>query len=392
MSAHIANNPHLETLIDNGLDAKGGPYLSLTLQRPELAGNIQKWDILAKNAVQRVEELLEAKLGEESEEPKAWAGRFEDVIQSFDPLENHAGGWLLVANETDMDVFELQDTPQSRIVWSKTPYLLPVITDGIQRTRGWVLAVGQQTADLYRYDGVTMHDESDRLEFRTYDEMRETREPEGNVNLHTNSALRPNMNGGTGGSDGQFHAAGEAVDDYDEKQMKDYLNGVAKAVEPLISGTGNPLIIAGDPRNAGWMKDLVELHELHGEHIELGGDALTAENLQAAAEPIFKSILVDGHELHDMGEGAPLTAVGLTEIDEAAKQGKVETLYLADELDGFQDSNEDERVKFQELADDTVPQRVNRVVMRTVRMGGEVKVPPTALSLTKTEALARLRY
>ena len=30
--------------------------------------------------------------------------------------------------------------------------------------------------------------------------------------------------------------------------------------------------------------------------------------------------------------------------------------------------------------------------VRTVRMGGEVKVPPTALALTETEALARLRY
>jgi stalled ribosome rescue protein Dom34 len=93
-----------------------------------------------------------------------------------------------------------------------------------------------------------------------------------------------------------------------------------------------------------------------------------------------------------MGEGAPLTAVGLTEVDAAVKAGKVETLYLAEELDGFQDSNEDERVKFQELSDDTIPQRLNKVVMRPVRMGGEVKVPPTALALTKTEALARLRY
>ncbi|MGB3455139.1 MAG: hypothetical protein WBG08_03490 [Litorimonas sp.] len=392
MSAHIANNPHLETLIDNGLEAEGGPYLSLTLQRPKLAGNIQKWDILAKNAVQRVEELLEETFGQESDAPKAWASRFEDVIQTFDPLENHCGGWLLVASADEMDVFELQDVPQSRIVWSDTPYLLPVITDGIQRTRGWVLAVGQQQADLFRWDGVVMHDESHRLDYRSYDEMRATREPEGNVNLHTNSALRPNMNGGTGGSDAQFHAAGAAVDDYDEVQMKDYLNGVAKAVEPIISGTGTPLIIAGDPKTAGWMKDLMELHELQDEHIDLAGEALTPERLQDAAAPIFTALATDGHELHDMGEGAPLTAVGLTDVDEAARAGKVQTLYLADELDGFQDSNEDERVEFQQLTDDTIPQRVNKVAMRTVRMGGEVKVPPTALALTGTEALARLRY
>ncbi|MEM7730482.1 MAG: hypothetical protein AAF311_14640 [Pseudomonadota bacterium] len=392
MSAHIANNPHLETLIENGLTGEGGPYLSLAIQRPELAGNIQKWDILAKNALQRVEQLLEEHFGEDADEPKAWASRFEDVIQTFDPLENHCGGWLLVASADEMDVFELQDVPQSRIVWSDTPYLLPVITDGIQRTRGWVLAVGQQQADLYRWDGVEMHDETHRLDYRSYDEMRETREPEGNVNLHTNSALRPNMNGGTGGSDAQFHAAGAAVDDYDEVQMKDYLNGVAKAVEPILSGHGAPLIIAGDPKTAGWMKDLVELHELHDDHIDLAGEALTPERLRDTAAPIFTALLTDGHELHDMGEGAPLTAVGLTAIDEAVKAGKVQTLYLADELDGFQDSNEDERIEFKQLTDDTVPQRVNRVAMRTVQMGGEVKVPPTALALTETEALARLRY
>ena len=392
MSAHLSNNPHLKTLIDNGLDQKEGPYLSLTLPRLKLAGNIQKWDILTKNASQRIELLLKDEFDADSDEPGNWASRFEDVISALNPLESRCGGWLIVANESGVDVFELQDVPQSRIVWSETPYLLPVITDGIQRTRGWVLAVGQQRADLYRWDGTTMHDESDRLDYRTYDDMKETREPAGNVNLHTNSALRPNANGGTGGSDAQFHAAGAAVDDYDEVQMKDYLNGVAKAVEPIISGTGNPLIIAGDPKTAGWMKDLIELHELHDDHIELAGDALTAERLQEEASPILKALSADGHELEDMGRGAPLTAVGLHEVKTAADAGKIETLYLADELDGFQDSNDDERVEFQELEENTVPERLNRIAMRTVQTGGEVKVPPLALALTDTETLARLRF
>jgi len=392
MSAHIANNPHLESLITNGLESQGGPYLSLTIQRPELAGNIQKWDILAKNAVQRVEQLLEEKLGESAQEPKAWATRIGNVIQSFDPLNNHCGGWLIIVRESEIDVFELQDVPQSRIVWADTPYLLPIITDGIQRTQGWVLAIGQQNADLYRWDGVAMQNESHRLDYRTYDEMRETREPEGNVNLHTNSALRPNANGGTGGSGAQFHAAGAAVDDYDEVQMKDYLNAVAKAVEPLIAGTGNPLILAGDPKTVGWMKDEMELHELQDAHIDLAGDALTPERLQNEAAPIFTAINTEGHELNDMGDGAPLTAAGLSAADEAASAGKIQTLYLSADVDGFQDSNDDERIEFQALGENTLPLRVNRLVMQTVQSGGEVKVPPTALALTKTEALARLRY
>ncbi|WP_298918047.1 hypothetical protein [uncultured Algimonas sp.] len=392
MSAHIANNPHLETLIENGLKAEGGPYLSLAIQRPRLAGNVQKWDILKKNAVQDIEELLEETFGEHADAPRAWSGRFGDVLDTFDPLANQCGGWLLVAREDGMDVFELQDTPQSAIVWGDTPYLLPVITDGIQRTRGWVLAVGQQQADLFRWDGVMMHDESHRLDYRSYDEMRETREPEGNVNLHTNSALRPNANGGAGGSGAQFHAAGAAVDDYDEVQMKDYLNGVAKAVEPIIAGTGNPLIVAGDPKTAGWTKDLFELHELHDDHIDLAGDSLNADRLAEAAAPMLTAITTEGHELHDMGEGAPLTAAGLSAVDEAANEGRIRTLYLAADVDGFQDSNEDERITFQVLGADTLPLRVNTLVMRTVQAGGEVKVPPTALALTDTEALARLRY
>ena len=392
MSDHIANNPHLSTLIENGVDGKGGPYLSLTLQRPQVAGNIQKWDILAKNAVQRIEEFLEDKHGKDSEHPKAWASRFHTVIQAFDPLENQCGGWLIVANETEMDVFELQDVPQSRIVWSDTPYLLPVITDGIQRTQGWVLAIGQQQADLFRFDGVSMHNESHRLDYRSYDEMTETREPDSNVNLHTNSALRPNANGGAGGSGAQFHAAGAATDDYDEIQMKDYLNGVAKAVEPIIAGSGTPLILAGDPKTVGWMKEKIELHELHDDHIDLAGDSLNADKLQEEAAPILTAIITKDHELEDMGDGAPRTAAGLTDVNAAAKAGKIQTLYLADEVDGFQDSNDDERIEFKELDDDTLPQQINRLVMRTVQMGGNVKVPPTALALTKNEAMARLRY
>ena len=392
MSAHIANNPHLKTLIDDGLAGQGGPYLSLTIQRPRLAGDIDKWDILAKNAVQRTRELLEAKLGEEASEPQDFADRVESVLGGLDPQYDHCGGWLLVMNQGGADVFELQDTPQSRIVWADSPYLLPVITDGIQRTRGWVLAVGQQQAQLLRWDGVEMHDHSDQLEFRDYDELRATREPEGNVNLHTNGALRPAYNSGAQGSSAQFHAAGAAVDDYDEVQMKDYLENVAKAVEPIIAGTGNPLIVAGDPKTAGWMKDALQLHELHEKHIDLAGEALNPERLAEEAAPLFTSIESEDHELHDMGEGAPLTAVGLTEVAEAAKLGKVETLYLASELDGFLASNDDERVKFTELEDNALPRRINHVVMTTVAMGGEVKVPPLQAALTKNEALARLRY
>lgn len=392
MSAHLSNNPHLKTLIDNGLEQKEGPYLSLALPRPNLAGNIQKWDILSKNAAQRVEQLLKEDFDPDSDQPSQWSSRFEDVISTLNPQDTQCGGWLIIANESGVDVFELQDVPQSRIVWSDTPYLLPVITDGIQRTRGWVLAVGQERADLYRWDGTAMHEESDRLDYRSYEEMRETREPAGNVNLHTNSALRPNANGGTGGSDAQFHAAGAAVDDYDEVQMKDYLNGVAKAVEPIISGTGNPLIIAGDPKTAGWMKELIELHELHDQHIDLAGDALTQDRLQEEAAPLFKALSTKDHELKDMGDGAPLTAVGLSDVNSAADAGKIETLYVAGELDGFQDSNEDEKLDFQQLEEDAASRRLNRIVMRTVQMGGEVKVPPTALALTDTEALARLRY
>ena len=392
MSAHLANNPHLGSLIEDGLAQQNGPFLSLTIQRPRLAGDIEKWDILSKNAVQRTREYLEGLLGEEADAPYAMADRVEAVLGSLDPQYNHCGGWLLVMNADQTDVFELQDTPQSRIVYSDTPYLLPVITDGIQRTRGWVLGVGQQTAQLYRFDGVEMHDHSDQLEFRDYDELRETREPEGNVNLHTNGALRPAYNSGGQGSSAQFHAAGAAVDDYDEVQMKDYLNNVAKAVEPIIAGSGNPLILAGDPKTVGWMKNQMELHELHGEHIDLAGEALTPERLQEAAAPIFTALETHEHELKDMGEGAPLTAVGLTDSLEAAKLGKVETLYLASELDGFLASNDDERVKFEALTDETVPQHINRLVMTTVQMGGEVKVPPTALKLTEAEAMARLRY
>ena len=394
MSAHLANNPHLKTLIEDGLAAQGGPYLSLTIQRPRIAGDIEKWDILSKNAVQRTRELLEGKLGEEAEEPHAFADRVEAVLGSLNPQYNHCGGWLLVLNGSDTDVFELQDTPQSRIVWADTPYLLPVITDGIQRTRGWVLAIGQQTADLYRWDGVEMHDHSDQLEFRDYDDLRATREPEGNVNLHTNGPLRPAYDAGGGqGSSAQFHAAGAAVDDYDETQMKDYLNNVAKAVEPLIAGSGKPLILAGDPKTVGWMKDEMELHELvTDQHIDLAGEALTPERLREAAAPMFTAMETEDHELDDMGEGAPLTAVGLTEVAEAAKLGKVETLYLASELDGFLASNDDERVKFTELEDNAVPRRINQIAMTTVQMGGEVKVPPLARALTKNEALARLRY
>lgn len=389
----LIENSHLKTLIDEGLTGDKGPFLCVSIQRPDIAGHINKWDILKKNATQRVQTYLDEQIADpEADEVSEISKRFDKAVSSIDPQSSHCGGWLIVVGPDASDVFELRDTPQSRIVWSNTPYLLPVLTDRIQRTRGWVLAIGQQRADLHRWDGSNLHDESHQLDFRDYDDMRETREPDANVNLHTSGALRPNANGGSGGSDATFHAAGAAADDYDEVQMKDYLTEVAKAVEPLIAGSGNPLILAGDPKTVGWMKEKIELHELHDDHIDLAGDALDTDRLTEDAAKVFEEIRSAKSEYDDLGRGAPQTATGLDEVEKAAKDGKVRTLYLSAESDGFQDSEDDERVSFYDLEDDTLPQTINRIVMRTVQQGGEVKIPPLAHALSDTRALARLRY
>ena len=385
-------NPHLDTLISDGLMGEGGPYLSLTVQRPQIAGNIQKWDILSKNIIQRAETFLSDQSGLETEQMSALSKRVAEAVEALNPQDAHCGGWLMVFGPDAADIFELQDVPQSRIVWGDTPYLLPVLTDGVQRTRGWVLAIGQQQADLMRWDGTKLHDETHRLDHRTYNDMREIREPDSNVNLHTSGALRPNANGGDGGSSATFHAAGFAADDYDEIQMKDYLNAVAKAVEPVIAGSGIPLLLAGDPKTVGWMRQEMELHELTENHIDLAGDALNSERLIKDAKPVFDALDRERHNYEDLQKGAPQTAIGLDAVEDAAKLGKVETIYLSSDIDGFQESEDDERVSLDTLSDQAPLFKANRVVMRTVQQGGDVEVPSAIVALETSSAMARLRY
>ena len=381
----MTDKTQLPGSISQHIDAANSPYLSICMQRPEVAGDATKWSIYQKNIIQRVNEL---NLEDTEWEGIDWETRTTQALSLIDVNAKRCGGWMIIMSKHGTDIYELSDKPDNIITFSDMPYLLPKITDNTQNLKGWVLAVDRDNPGFYRYDGQSLENRIEELDYRSYAEMEDIREPMAAVNYHTRGLTS------VGGSQpsAKFHALGAAVDDYDEIQLKDFLEELAGAVESVIAGTGRPLVLAGDPKRVGWMKDALELFELHDEHIDLAGDALKPDSLLSSVSAVFENIIKDKQASRDLGDGAPLSLSGFEAINDAAKMGKVDTLYLLDPRDGLQESDSDERLKFQNMSAGSPKSQSNKLAIQVLSMGGRVEVPIGDTVDTGSESFATLRY
>ena len=209
---------------------------------------------------------------------------------------------------------------------------------------------------------------------------------------------------GGGGADGapRYHALGTSPEDYDDVEFEKFLQGVAKAVEGELAGTGSPLIVIADPRTVGWFKKALDYPHLVGD-VQKNPQDYDLKGLHDAAWE-----LVRPHLNKDRDEGLERLEGRLASGDEpatneigtlvrAAVEGRVDTLFLARHADGEARLWGTYDPQTREIAPADGPKEgaqdlVNLAAVETMRNGGNVEVMPEGKVQALGEAAAILRY
>jgi hypothetical protein len=136
------------------------------------------------------------------------------------------------------------------------------------------------------------------------------------------------------GGGAKFHALGRSPEDFDDVVLDQFLTGVAKAVTPVLEDEGRLLVLAGGPREVGWLRnklgrvwmadEVVHHNAARLDPSELGGLAW------AIAEPLVRearNALVERLDRTLGGGGSPGSR-DLRAIARAAIQGRVDLLFV----------------------------------------------------------------
>lgn len=111
-------------------------------------------------------------------------------------------------------------------------------------------------------------------------ELRGKTEFEGNVSFHANE--RGSRSGGGEGAP-QYHGQGRSPEDYDAVLFEHFLRDIANAVDAHLSGDTAPLVLAGDARAVGHIRNHLKYDGLAGEAVNRNPESMSEDDLRAAA-------------------------------------------------------------------------------------------------------------
>lgn len=291
----------------NSLD---GAVLSAYLPRPLIQTGGDKWDILQKNALQAFEAY-----GDMAE--PAVAAVSELALQDFSGL-----GIGVFTDGTTLRTVHLKQRPIAVMDSSAVPFFLPVLADLPKGTGDWVIALDKDQAALYLWTNGQLIDMSDRLDAPSYDEIENRRAVQDDVFFH--NAARGRVGGHRGPA--IFHALGTAVGAEREKTDDAYFLQTAKALAAALPPQTDHVVIAGDSRTAGHFQSRFNDAGISTEILVGAGEALHPEQLAEQLRSRPRNI-----------DPVPSDAATDTdEITKAARNGRVERLFVSRDLCGVE--------------------------------------------------------
>lgn len=133
------------------------------------------------------------------------------------------------------------------------------------------------------------------------------------------------------------HAGGEAPQDVREIEMKDWLRKVAAAVEKRFADETQPLVVVADDRLLGHFKGFFRYPDLLETSVRQHPDAFSVDQLHerawAIVEPVVAERIREAKEHYAAlaGEGNERAPHDLSAIIGAAKDGRVDVLFVAED-------------------------------------------------------------
>jgi hypothetical protein len=145
----------------------------------------------------------------------------------------------------------------------------------------------------------------------------------------------PLSSGSPRGRAAVFYGHGTADDDFKQNQVRSFLRQVADGLDDYLTGQDLPMVFVGLDELVSMYREVNRYPHVLDDAVRRNADELSAEELHAAAWPLVETMLSQERaaavarfeELHGTG----LAVNSPAKIEEAARHGRVDTLFLATE-------------------------------------------------------------
>jgi hypothetical protein len=193
----------------------------------------------------------------------------------------------------------------------------------------------------------------------------------------------PLSTGSRGGGAAVFYGHGTADDDFKQDQVRSFLRQVAHGLRGYLVGQDLPMVLVGLDELVSAYRDLDGYAHVLDEAVLRNPDELSADDLHALAWPLAERIVAEERAaavaLFEQLHGTGRAVTSPSKIEEAARDGRVATLFLATEPWCWDQRGSDVSV-VQLGRDDAFAhcELIDRVVVDSLSAGAHVHAVPAA--------------
>ncbi len=176
----------------------------------------------------------------------------------------------------------------------------------------------------------------------------------------------------------RYHALGESAEDYEEVELEQFVQAIAKAVDHRLSAEAKPLILVAQPRLMGRLRQELKYANIPDDDIQSDPTSMGDKDLHAETWAIAGRILREPRDeirarCKAWAEGADIPASkDVQELIRSAEEGRIETLLVDRDARLWGSYDEDRRLVHRDDANG--PQNedlLNLLVVKTLSQGGD---------------------
>ena len=322
--------------------------VSLYVPRPAIEANGEKWRILKKNLQQQLAEF------------EGRTDRIEAWLEGLELSDFLGLGKAAFQKDDTLRTADLNARPKAMIAGPDAAFVSPLIADIDNKAQGWIVEINRETPGLYFHDGQNLHDLSERLNAPEFEEVIERREIMNDVFFH--SASR----GGVGQS--KFHSLGTDKSEEEDRTEEAYYRDVWSALQHVIPAQSQNVHIVGERGTVGHFAKLSPREDWNVVQHQAGNGIAGLDLTSVFGET---SALPDDQQL---------TPMNSDDLSEAAKQGRIASIYMSNGSDLLELADEgatDEHLSLRRVKQDG-EERLDDVVLHTLHNGGDIHFVPKA--------------
>jgi len=312
------------------LTALGENVASVYLPTPDIQVGGEKFRIAVKNAIQQL---------------AGRGGAAETVIARLEALEldemQSPARAFFSDGETLLEA-KMNQAPRALAATDTSALWLPLLADSADEASAWVVVVDRAAPKLYNASPSRMVDYSGVVDLPDFEAIQARRVPQVDVLFHSTSSGRRTPNHG---GFAKFHALGTSQEEEQEKTEEVFFRELAMAIAHGVPASARTIILVGDPRAAGHTRAHLEgePHELV--YLEDAGDGSDPDRL-ASAITGFLSARASKEAARTLDETRPEALIEASDLAEAGRMGRVDTVWIARPASGLRASPEDEWLSF----------------------------------------------